>query len=151
MGLAERLGHPGAAPWSAARWQQSVIGSRQFRPAVCFVVTTAQSGDTDGCELTDRSGELVAYVLTAEFEADFEATGRREAYVDKVGTVREHRGNGLATALLGHAMHAYRSAGYDAAALAVDSENPTGALDVYRRVGLVVESRWTNYAMTVPC
>ena len=35
-----------------------------------------------------------------------------------------------------HALHAYRAAGYDVAALAVDSENPTGALDVYRRVGL---------------
>ena len=137
------LDHPGAAPWSAARWQQSVIGSRQFRPDVCFVVTTAESDDTD------RSGELVAYVLTAEFEADFEATGRREAYVDKVGTLRPHRGNGLATALLGHAMHSYRAAGYDVAALAVDSENPTGALDVYRRVGLEVESRWTNYAVTI--
>ena len=32
--------------------------------------------------------------------------------------------------------------------LAVDSENPTGALGVYQRVGFVVESRWTNYVMT---
>jgi mycothiol synthase len=46
-------------------------------------------------------------------------------------------------------MHACRAAGYDEAALAVDSENPTGALGVYRRVGFAVESRWTNYAMTV--
>lgn len=49
-----------------------------------------------------------AYVQTAEFEADLAATGRREAYVGKVGTLRGHRGNGLATALLGHALHAYR-------------------------------------------
>ena len=53
-----------------------------------------------------------AYVQTAEFEADLAATGRREAYVGKVGTLRGHRGKGLATALLGHALHAYREAGY---------------------------------------
>ncbi len=31
----------------------------------------------------------------------------------------------------------------------MDSENPTGARSVYRRVGFAVESRWTNYLMTV--
>ena len=62
---------------------------------------------------------------------------------------QRHRGKGLATALLGHAMHAYRNAGYDEAALDVDSENPSGALGVYRRAGFAVESRWTNYVLTV--
>jgi mycothiol synthase len=46
-------------------------------------------------------------------------------------------------------MHAYRAAGYDEAALDVDSENPTGALGVYRRVGFTVESRWTSYSATL--
>ena len=91
----------------------------------------------------------MAYLQTAEFDADLAATGRREAYVGLVGTLRGHRGKGLATGLLGHALHAYREAGYDGAALAVDSANPTGALGVYRRVGFAVESRWTNYAMAV--
>jgi mycothiol synthase len=131
------LDHPNFTPWSEVMWQQSVTESRSFRPNLCFVVSP------------DGSDEIVAYVQTAEFDADLAATGRREAYVGKVGTLRGHRGKGLATALLGHALHAYRDAGYDEASLAVDSENPTGALDVYRIVGFVVESRWTNYFMTV--
>jgi mycothiol synthase len=131
------LDHPNFTPWSEVMWQQSVTESRSFRPHLCFVVSA------------DGSDEIVAYVQTAEFDADLAATARREAYVGKVGTLRGHRGKGLATALLGHALHAYREAGYDEVSLAVDSENATGALDVYRRVGFAVESRWTNYFMTV--
>jgi mycothiol synthase len=129
------LDHPNFTPWSELMWKQSVTESRSFRPDVSFVVSA------------DGSDEIVAYVQTAEFDADLAATGRREAYVGKVGTLRGHRGKGLATALLGHALHAYREAGYDEASLAVDSENPTGALGVYQRVGFAVESRWTNYVM----
>ena len=129
--------HPGFTPLSEARWRQSVTEARNFRPDVSFVASP------------DGSDEVVAYLQTAEFEADFEATGRREAYVAKVGTLREHRGRGLAGALLGHTLLAYREAGYDESALAVDSENPTGALGVYLRAGFSVESRWTNYVVTV--
>jgi mycothiol synthase len=139
------LDHPNFTPWSEVRWK-SVTESRSFRPNLCFVVCTddsADSADSGGSE------EIVAYLQTAEFDADLAATGRREAYVGLVGTRRGHRGKGLATALLGHALHAYQEAGYDGAALAVDSENPTGALGVYRRVGFAVESRWTNYSMAV--
>ena len=131
------LDHPDFTPWSEVLWKQSVTESRSFRPDVSFVVSP------------EDSDEIVSYLQTAEFEADLAATGRREAYIGKVGTLRAHRGNGLATALLGHALHAYRGAGYDEASLAVDSENPTGALGVYQRVGFTVESRWTNYVMTV--
>jgi len=51
--------------------------------------------------------------------------------------------------LLGHSLHAYRDAGYDQAALNVDSENVTGALGIYERAGFQVESRWTNYFLMV--
>jgi mycothiol synthase len=129
--------HPDFTPWSESLWKRLVTESRSFRPDLCFVVSA---------EGTD---EIAAYLQTAEFDADLAATGRREAYVGKVGTLRGHRGKGLATALLGHALHAYRDAGYDVASLAVDSENPTGALGVYRRAGFVVEARWTDYVMGV--
>jgi ribosomal protein S18 acetylase RimI-like enzyme len=118
-------------------WQHFVTEARSFRPDQSFVVSPIGSDD------------IVAYLQSAEFDADGAATGRREAYVGKVGTLRGHRGKGLATALLGHALHAYRDAGYDQAGLDVDSENPTGALGVYRRAGFAVEFRWTTYAVTV--
>ena len=131
------LDHPDFTPFSEARWTQTVTESRSFRPNLCFVVWP------------EHSDEIVAYVHTAEFEGDLIATGRRQACVGKLGTLRGHRGKGLATALLGRALHAYREAGYDEASLSVDSANPTGALGVYRGLGFAVESRWTNYVMTV--
>lgn|GEM_PF-906463 len=131
------LDHPDSTPFSEVMWRHSVTESRSFRPDLSFVVCA------------ERSDEILAYVHTAEFDGDLIATGRRQAYVANVGTLRGHRGKGLATALLGHALHAYRAAGYDDASLAVDSANPTGALGVYRGLGFAVDSRWTNYVMTV--
>ena len=130
--------HPDFTPWTPTMWKQLVTGSRTFRPAVSFVTTPA-GGD-----------RILGYVTTHEFEAYFDATGRREAFVAKVGVLPEHRGRGLAGALLGQTLAACADAGYDEAALDVDSENPTGALGVYRRCGFEVESRWTNYVVTDP-
>jgi mycothiol synthase len=124
-------------PRSKINWKQFLTGSRSFRPQLSAVV------------VLDGSDEIVAYLQTAEFDADHEATGRREACVGWIGTLQEHRGQGLATVLLGHSLHAYRDAGYDEASLNVDSQNPTGALGVYERAGFKVESRWTNYFLVL--
>ena len=130
--------HPNFTPWTETKWKQWVTGSHTFRPAMSAVVVPS------------GSEQVVGYVTTHEFEGYQQATGRREAYVGKVGTLREHRGRGIAVALLGHSLHTYAEAGYDEAALDVDSQNPTGALGVYERTGFAVESRWTNYFLTVP-
>jgi ribosomal protein S18 acetylase RimI-like enzyme len=130
--------HPNFTPWTETMWKQWVTGSHSFRPDVSRVVVPT------------GSDQVVAYLTSHEYEAYFDATGRREAYVAKVGTLPEHRGKGIAAALLGHCLHAYAEAGYDEASLDVDSENPTGALGVYQRAGFAVESRWTNYFLTFP-
>jgi mycothiol synthase len=130
--------HPGFTPWTETTWKQWVTGSHTFRPAHSVVVVPA------------GSEEVVGYVTTHEFDAYAAATGRREAYVGKVGVLPDHRGRGLAAAMLGDCLATYAAAGYDEASLDVDSENPTGALGIYRRCGFEVESRWTNYVLTVP-
>ncbi len=130
--------HPQFTPWTETMWKQWVTGSHTFRPALSRVVVPAGSDD------------VVGYLTTHEFEGYLAATGRREAYVAKVGTDPDHRRHGLAGALLGHCLLAYAAAGYDEASLDVDSENPTGALGIYRRCGFEVESRWTTYLVTDP-
>lgn len=130
--------HPNFTPWSDTMWKQWVTESRNFRPEVSFVVVDPEKPD-----------EVVAYVQSSEYDAYQQTTGRREAYVGKVGTRREYRGRGLASTLLAHALRAYRDAGYDEASLDVDSENPTGALGIYRRAGFEVEKRFTDYIVTV--
>ena len=128
------LDHPNFTPWTEGMWKQWVSGSRSFRPGLSAVVLDPQ-----------RPGQVVAYLQSNEYDAHLEQTGRREAYVAKVGTRREYRGRGLAGLLLRHALQAYRAAGYDEASLDVDSENPTGALGIYRRAGFEVERRFTDY------
>ena len=132
------LDHPNFTAWTEVMWKQWVTDSRNFRPDLSFVVVDQETPE-----------QLVAYVQTNEFDAYLEATGRREAYIGKLGTRREYRGRGVATVLLRHCLRAYREAGYDLASLDVDSENPTGALGVYERAGFVVESRRTDYCKRV--
>lgn len=133
------LDHPRFMTWTAVQWKQWVSGSRSFRPGLSLLVVEDTAPDV-----------VVAYVQSNEYDAYAQATGRREAYVAKVGTRREHRGRGLAGLLLREALRRYRDAGFDEAALDVDSENPTGALGLYQRAGFEVESRWTNYALERP-
>lgn len=125
--------HPGWTPWSWEMWDQWVTSARSTRPALSLVARA-------------EDGAIAAYVQTAEYDAVQEATGIREAFVGKVGTVPEHRRRGLADVLLRTALHRYRAAGYERAALDVDSENPTGALGLYERAGFRTDRRWTNYA-----
>jgi ribosomal protein S18 acetylase RimI-like enzyme len=127
--------HPDFTPWSTTLWHQFVTGARPFRPDLSFVVVQA------GTET------IAAYLQTDEYEGYRVATGRREAYVSKLGTLREHRGRGLASGLLTHALRAYRDAGYDESSLHVDSQNPTGALAIYQRAGFEVETRLTAYGV----
>ena len=133
------LDHPNFTTWTDVMWKQWVTDSRNFRPDLSLVVVHEDDPST-----------VVAYVQSNEYDAYFEATGRREAYVAKVGTRREHRGKGLAGRLLSYALWGYQQAGYDEASLDVDSENPTGALGIYERAGFAVETRWTDYTLTLP-
>jgi ribosomal protein S18 acetylase RimI-like enzyme len=130
--------HPGFTPWAEEVWRHWVTGSRSFRGDLTWLVVPA-AGD-----------EIVGYVVTHEFAGHAEVTGRREAHVARIGTHPEHRGRGIAAALLGHALHRYAAAGYDEASLHVDTENPSGALGIYRRAGFEVESTWTTYVVEQP-
>ncbi|HSV40779.1 MAG TPA: GNAT family N-acetyltransferase [Nocardioidaceae bacterium] len=126
--------HPNFADWLPSEWDQWVIHSRNFRPDVSFLVTPEGSPET-----------IAAYVQTSEFDAFTEMTGKREAYVGKVGTLPDHRGKGLASALLRHSLVAFQEAGYDESSLDVDSLNPTGALAIYERVGYETERVHVTY------
>lgn len=128
------LDHPGFTPWSESEWERGVLEGRSARHDASFVVT-------------GEHGEIAAYLQTTESEAHTRATGRREAYVARMGVRREHRGQGLAGALLGRALEVFRAQGYDDAALDVLADNPTGALGVYERAGFEIVSRWTTYRL----
>jgi mycothiol synthase len=91
-------------------------------------------------------GDQVASLVFAADDADANARyGRRRVLLDAVATRRPYRRRGLASALMLRALHAARDAGFTSADLWVDSENPSGALRVYERIGFEVVLRSTAY------
>lgn len=115
------LDHWGSTPKDEDTWKLWFTGSRSFRSEVSFLVL-------DG-------NQIVAYATGYEYEADTAATGIREVYVGQVGTVRSHRGRGLAGVALSALMRQAEQLGFKRASLGVDAENPTGALGLYERLG----------------
>ena len=130
--------HWGFVAWDEAMWHQWVDGSKNSRPEISWVVV-------DDAEPTT----VVAYVQSSEFEAYEAATGRREAYLAKIGVRRPYRGRRIASELLRHALQVYRAQGYDESALDVDTNNPTGAFGVYERAGYRIERRTATFVRTV--
>lgn len=91
--------------------------------------------------------EIVAYASGYEYEADTAVTGIREIYVGQVGTVRSHRGRGLAAVALSALMREAERTGYKRASLGVDADNPTGALGLYERLGFESDKKAITYRL----
>lgn len=124
--------HWGSIPPDPERWRHWYTGAQSFRPDVSLLVL---DGD-----------EVAAYLLSYFWAADAEVTGVREAWIGQVGTRPAWRRRGLASLLLGTALAVYRDAGYQQAGLDVDSENPTGALGLYERLGFTVAHRSVTWS-----
>jgi GNAT superfamily N-acetyltransferase len=79
--------------------------------------------------------EVVGFSLNGFFPDDEKVTGRREGWVRSIGVRRPWRGRGVASALLEHSFNVFLEAGMTHSMLGVDTENPTGALGVYEKLG----------------
>jgi len=66
-----------------------------------------------------------------------------------LGTRRPWRKRGIAATLMCESMRAFKAAGLDYAGLGVDTENPTGALGLYERLGFTVIKRSITFAKPV--
>ncbi|MGI8867321.1 MAG: GNAT family N-acetyltransferase [Mycobacteriales bacterium] len=66
-----------------------------------------------------------------------------------VGTAREWRGRGVASALIAASLQAARDNGIGIVSLGVDRENPTGAVGVYERMGFRPVEQSSVYALTL--
>jgi mycothiol synthase len=71
-------------------------------------------------------------------------------WVGELGVVRSHRGRGIATALLRASFAEFGRRGLPRVRLNVDSDNLTGAVSLYERVGMRVESSYDLWALAIP-
>ena len=77
----------------------------------------------------------VACVLGWIDAAENSQQRRARAYTERITTLPGWRRQGIASALLVRAMEHFRAAGMTEAALAVDTDNASGALGLYERLG----------------
>lgn len=131
--------HWGSAERTPQAWREQIVGHPLFRPEVSFVVLDGVS----------RDPTVAAYLLSYEME-EAEPGAGRGGYIGQIGTRRSWRGRGLASALVGTALAAMKKAGYERAALTVDTENPTGAHGLYERLGFVTERQYVSYQRPIP-
>jgi mycothiol synthase len=104
-----------------------------FRPELWYLAEEQATGEVVGLGLNIIDPDWIA------------RTGRQEGYVDTLAVLREHRQHGLGTALLVQSLHALRQAGMEGAHLHADSENLTGAMRLYERVGFQVRKTSVAY------
>jgi ribosomal protein S18 acetylase RimI-like enzyme len=83
-------------------------------------------------------GGAPAALVTCAVESYPDQRAQPVGIVATVGTVPEHRGRGLAFALLAEALRRLQGAGARSASLYVDGLNPNRAFDVYARAGFEV-------------
>lgn len=91
--------------------------------------TTAQG-------LTDRSLWWLAYVDGVPAAGLMGTTAPNGGFVDTLGTLREFRGSGLGRALMLTAFAEFHARGFRKVMLGVDADNHTGAVELYRSLGM---------------
>ncbi len=127
--------HWGFEPMTKAAWELFMVGRESFLPNQSYAVL---DGD-----------QVAGFSINFLNEEENERKGIREAWVGDLGVRRPWRKRGIATALLNRSMIDFKAAGLDYASLGVDTENPTGALGVYERVGFTPVKRSISFQKPV--
>jgi mycothiol synthase len=89
--------------------------------------------------------QVAGMVLNFLNEKENEEYNRLRGWTENISVREPWRRRGLARALLTRSLQMFKDMGMDHAALGVDTENTTGALNLYESVGFVVEKRHATY------
>lgn len=125
--------HWGSQPVATQAWRTDYARS-SFRADWSFVVRT-------------EAGQVAGYAMSSAYQQDWDASGIRDGWTDRLGVRPEFRGRGIARALLARSMQAFAEAGLDAAGLGVDADNPTGAFSLYQSMGYTAGDTVIRYAL----
>jgi mycothiol synthase len=128
--------HWGSTPTTIEHWDHQVRGFGA-RP------------DLSSIAVERGSGRIVSLCLNHRYPADDELLGRRDGWIDTLGTLREWRGRGLASALITDSLHRFAAAGLTHASIGVDGDSPTGAARLYRSLGFERRQRSITWEIAV--
>ena len=124
--------HFGSSPVDPEAWQLDVIDNDKARLDWSFIVL--------------HDDQVIGYAFSAAYDQDWEPQGYTEGWTDLVAVRKEWRGRGIAGALLVAAMEKFREGGLEYAGLDVDTDNPSGALGTYTRLGYTREQGSVCYS-----
>lgn len=127
--------HWGFEPMTKPAWELFMVGRESFRPELSYAVVDGE--------------EVAGFSINFLNPEENERKGIREAWVGDLGVRRRWRKRGIATALLNRSMLDFKDAGMDFASLGVDTENPSGALGIYERVGFAPIKRSMSFQKPV--
>ena len=128
--------HWGSTPTSPTNWEEMTSGHGAFLD--CSFVCV------------DADDRIVAHCLNARYPEDDALIGRSDGWISSLGTLREWRGRGVASALIATSLHAFARAGLTHASIGVDSDSPTGAARLYRALGFEPRQRSITHQLDVP-
>lgn len=123
--------HWGSLPVSPEQWRTFYAESEHFRADLSFLAVA--------------DGAVIAICLCEVDPESNAEKGVEEVYVERVGTVRAHRRQRIASHLIVRSLVAAKESGLASAALEVDETSHTNATEVYRRLGFSVASRSVHY------
>jgi mycothiol synthase len=128
--------HHGSAERDPAAWQAMFTGQRAFRPELSVLAV--------------EDGVVVGYVLAYVYEADSAATGVRETHLGQIGVLPQARGRGLASTLIAAALRIGAEQDCERAGLEVDTDNVTGALRLYEKLGFATTRLRVSWSRSLP-
>jgi ribosomal protein S18 acetylase RimI-like enzyme len=106
-----------------------------------WLETSEQLADPSLWYLAMDGDQAVGLALCAVYDSE----DRQLGHVNSLGVLRSHRKRGIGMALLRHAFGEYYRRGYKGVTLGVDAENLTGALNLYKKVGMSVHRQFDLY------
>ncbi len=92
-----------------------------------------------------EKNEVAGMVLNFVDAEENKVLGKNRGYTEGISVRRPYRKLGIAKALIAMSFHLHKSLGMTEAALDVDAQNPTGALQLYESMGFAVYRRATTY------
>jgi mycothiol synthase len=101
--------------------------------------------DPDLWKVAWDGDQIVGMVLNFLNQEENEEYERQRGYTEDICVRRPWRKRGLARALLTRSLQMFQDMGMDNAALGVDTQNLSGALNLYESVGFRIEKRHSSF------
>jgi len=146
-------------PWDADRAEEARQvrndsfadhwGTSTISPAVWEEWLSGHGARPDVSVMAFAGDELVGISVNEHYPDDETVTGRRDGWIQSIGVLRSWRGRGIASALISGSLAAFAAAGFSHAMLGVDTDSPSGAPRLYRRLGFETIHRSVTFEREV--